>query len=186
VLCFTANNSFCVEIVIEYTGNKTYINCSLCNSETYLCSNEGKRTSLTRLCFNCIEGSEWELKKAKIFNMSIPSERIVSRVQVELTAVKMCIYEEESPTVSFEFAETGSNDPHPQTAFLSDTCGCNICPETQELEWSVAERQWSGFKQFALDVDFQGGNSTLCIHKLTIKLQFAGEISFVHLYLMFV
>jgi hypothetical protein len=24
VLCFTVNNSFCVEIVIEYSGNKTY------------------------------------------------------------------------------------------------------------------------------------------------------------------
>jgi hypothetical protein len=111
--------------------------------------------------------------------VNVPSGMIVSQVQVELTAVKMCIYESQVPTVNFEFGETNSNDPNPliSTIVFSDTCGCNICPETQErVDWSAAEKQWRDSKQFALDVHFGGDNSTLCIKTLTIKLLFASEI----------
>jgi hypothetical protein len=110
--------------------------------------------------------------------VNIPSGMIVSQVQVELTAVKMCIYETILPVVTFEFGEASSNNPNPllSTIVLSDTCGCNICPETQEgVDWSAAEKQWRGTKQFALDVHFESVNSTLCIRTLTIKLHFASE-----------
>jgi hypothetical protein len=42
--------------------------------------------------------------------VKIPSGRIVSRVQVELTAVKMRIYGSENPTAKFQFAATTPND----------------------------------------------------------------------------
>jgi hypothetical protein len=133
---------------------------------------------------NCTEGSVWQQKKARQLSVDIPSGRIVSRVQVELTAVKMCVYESETPAVNFEFGETSSNDPLISTIFLSDTCGCNICPESQEgSDWDAAEKQWRDSKEFTLDVDFPEGNSTLCIKTLTIKLHFASESSlFIPLY----
>jgi hypothetical protein len=132
-------------------------------------------------CFNFTEGSVWEEKKAKQLRVNIPAGRIVSRVQVELTAVKMCIYESEEPEVYFEFAETRSSDPNPliEKIILPDTCGCNVCPESKQgSDWSAAEKQWSDFKEFTLDVHFQG-NSTLCIKTLTVKLHFASESSFI-------
>jgi hypothetical protein len=118
--------------------------------------------------------------------VKIPSGRIVSRVQVELTAVKLCIYESEVPTVDFVFADASNNDPNPllSTKILSDNCGCNICPERKEgLDWSVTEKQWSDSKQFILDVNFQGDNSTLCIGLLTIKLHFASKRAVIHTFI---
>jgi hypothetical protein len=132
---------------------------------------------------DCTEGTVWEEKKAKHLSVIVPDGRIVSRVQVELTAVKMCIYETETPSLSFEFAETGSNDPNPliSTIFLPDTCGCNICPESQEGSDLIADdKQWRDTKQFTLDIHFPDGNSTLCIKLLTVKLFFASESSFIH------
>jgi hypothetical protein len=123
----------------------------------------------------------WEEKKARQMRVNIPAGRIVGRVQVELTAVKMCVYESEEPAVNFTFAETNSNDPNPLTSVkLPDTCGCNICPEnTDGTDWNASEKQWSDTK---LDVHFEGGNSTLCIKTLTVKIQFASEISFITMY----
>jgi hypothetical protein len=109
----------------------------------------------------CSEGSQWEEKKARQLSVNIPAGRIVSRVQVELTAVKMCIYETEIPTVDFVFAETSGNDPNPftSTKSLPDTCGCNICPQIKEgIDWSAVEKRWSDSKEFILDVHFQGVN----------------------------
>jgi hypothetical protein len=80
------------------------------------------------------EGTAWEEKKAKQLSVNVPSGRIVSRVQVELTTVKICVYESETPSVQFVFAETNSNDPNPlmSTILLSDNCECNVCPESKE------------------------------------------------------
>jgi hypothetical protein len=125
------------------------------------------------------KGSVWEERKAVNLNLNIPDGRIVSRVQVELTTVKLCIHETESPTVDFEFSDPSSNDPHPlvSTVFLSDNCGCNICPTSEDgLDWSDAEeKQWRGSKDFVLDVKFEGINSTLCLKTLTIKFYFISE-----------
>jgi hypothetical protein len=104
------------------------------------------------------EGSVWEEKKAKQLSVNVPDGRIVSRVQVELTAVKMCIYEPETPTVTFEFAETGSNDPNLLTSTISlpDTCGCNICPIMKEgLDWNAAEKQCKTPKSLLLTCIFK-------------------------------
>jgi hypothetical protein len=167
-------------VVLEY-GNKTYENCSLCNSEIYLCSDEGKSKISHSEC-NSTEGNVWQQNKAKQLSVNIPSGRIVSKVKVELTAVKMCLYESETPSVEFEFADRSSNDPNPLLSkiFLPDTCGCNNCPESrQEAEWSASEKEWRDAKEFTLDVNFQGGNSTLCIKALTIRLHFASEFEFI-------
>jgi hypothetical protein len=115
--------------------------------------------------------------------MNVPNGRIVSRVQVELTSVKMCIYDSGTPAVNFEFGET-INDPDPliSTIFLSDTCGCNTCPESQDgSDWNATGKQWRDSKMFTLDIHFdEDKNSTLCIKTLTIRIQFACESSLVH------
>jgi hypothetical protein len=134
--------------------------------------------------FNSTEGTVWNENKAMDLNVNIPYGRTVSLVQVELTAVKMCIYESKVPTVTFKFVETNSNDPNPLTSsnFLFDNCGCNICPENKvSLEMSAAEKQWRDSKQFTLDVHVQGDNFIFCIQQLTIKIHFAGECS--HLFI---
>jgi hypothetical protein len=126
------------------------------------------------------EGTAWEEKKAKQLSVNVPSGRIVSRVQVELTTVKICVYESETPSVQFVFAETNSNDPNPlmSTILLSDNCECNVCPESKEgLEWSVSEKQWRESREFTLDLHFQGENSTLCIQRVTIRFHFESEFS---------
>jgi hypothetical protein len=41
-LYFTLSK-FLAEIPLDYGGDNTYTNCSLCDSENYLCSNEGKQ-----------------------------------------------------------------------------------------------------------------------------------------------
>jgi hypothetical protein len=137
-----------------------------------------------QICVNFTEGSVWKQKKARQLSVNVPDGRIVSRVQVELTAVKMCIYESDTPPVNFEFGET-SNDPHPlfSSIYLSDSCGCNVCPVSQDgSDWDATGKQWRDPKMFTLDVHFDEdeGNSTLCIKTLTIRIQFACESSVVH------
>jgi hypothetical protein len=92
----------------------------------------------------------------------------------------MCIFESELSRVYFKFAEASSNDPNPLVSNidLTDNCQCNVCPESRGvIDWSdaAAEKQWSDFKEFTLDVDFEGGNSTLCIKAMTIKIDFKSE-----------
>lgn len=171
-------------MTLEFSGDKTYPDCTLCDSEYYLCSDEGKDYLHHSCLLNVPKGSVWEEKKAVKLNVDIPDGRIVSRVQVELTTVKLCISESESPTVDFSFADPSGNDPHPlvSTVFLSDNCGCDICPASEDgLDWSDAiEKKWRGSKDFVLDVNFEGINSTLCIKTLTIKIHFTSELSFLY------
>jgi hypothetical protein len=140
---------------------------------------------ITHFPLNFTEAT-WDQKKAMHLSVNIPSGRIVSRVQAELTSVKMCSYESEQPSLNFEFGEA-SNDTNPleSTVLLSNNCECNICPVNQEaLDWSATHKQWNGSKEFVLDIHFEGSNSTVCVKTLTIKIHFASESSrsfFIHL-----